>query len=188
MNEKYLLKTLDSTLENCPSLWELTLTERDIEKINYLRNVTDESNEKFGEFGGLRFSFDVTDSFFQKIEGSEYDIDITESKLEYIGDNKFQVAIDLLDQYGDQGCIFTESFDIDFSKYAELVEGDSIRNCQEAKKTLGRNFNEIKRILEESKEYESISRNLLEWETLSNIYEIRESLVEESGYELISPQ
>lgn len=188
MNEKYLLKTLDSTLENCPSLWELTLTEDDIEKINHLRNVTDESNRKFGEFSRLRFSFDVTDSFFQKIEGSEYNVEIIESRLEYIGRNKFQVAIDLLDQYGGQFCIFTESFDIDFSKYAELVEGDSIRNCQEAKKTLGRNFNEIKRILEESKEYESISRNLLEWETLSNIYEIRESLVEESGYELISPQ
>lgn len=126
MNEKYLLKTLDSTLENCPPLWELTLTEVDIEKINYLRNVTDESNEKFGEFGGLRFSFYVTDSFFQRIEGSECNVDIIESSLEYIGRNKFQVIIDLLDQYGDQRCIFTESFEIDFSKYAEL-ESDSDR-------------------------------------------------------------
>jgi hypothetical protein len=125
MNEKYLLKTLDSTLENCPSLWELTLTEGDIEKINYLRNVTDESNEKFGEFGGLRFSFDVTDSFFQRIEGSECN-DIIESSLEYIGRNKFQVIIDLLDQYGDQRCIFTESFDIDFSRYAELENDKSV--------------------------------------------------------------
>lgn len=182
MNEKYLLKTLDSTLENCPSLWELTLTEDDIEKINHLRDVTDESNKKFGEFSRLRFSFDVTDSFSQKIEGSECNVDIVESRLEYIGRNKFQVAIDLLDQYGGQSCIFTESFDIDFSKYAELEE-DSINNYQETKGILEKDFNEIKKILEESKEYDSISRNLLEWETLSNIYEIRESLVKKSGDE-----
>ena len=48
MNEKYLLKTLNSTSENFPSLWELTLTEDDIEKINHLRKVTDKSNGKFG--------------------------------------------------------------------------------------------------------------------------------------------
>ena len=155
MNEKYLLKTLDSTLENCPSLWELTLTEGDIEKINHLRKVTDESNGKFGEFSGLRFSFDVTDSFFQKVEGSEYDIDITESKLEYIGDNKFQVAIDLLDQYGDQGCIFTESFEIDFSKYAEL-DGNSIRNFQETKGIIERNFDEVKKLLKKFEKSESV--------------------------------
>lgn len=69
MNKKYLLKTLDSTLENCPSLWELTLTESDIEKINYLRKVEGESNKKFGNLSGLRFSFDVTDSFFSKNRG-----------------------------------------------------------------------------------------------------------------------
>lgn len=175
MNERYLLKTLDSTLENCPSLWELTLTESDIEKVNYLRNITDESNKKFGEFSGLRFSFDVTDFFFQKVEGSEYDIDITESRLEYIGDNKFQVAIDLLDQYGDQSCIFTESFEIDFSKYAEL-EDNSIRNYQETKKTIRRNFNEIKKIIDGLKESESVIRSLLKWEIKSHIYEISKSL------------
>jgi hypothetical protein len=175
MNEKYLLKTLDSTLENCPSLWELTLTEDDIEKINHLRDVTDKSNKKFGEFSGLRFSLDVTDFFSQKIEGSEYNVEIIESRLEYIGRNKFQVSIDLLDQYGGQSCIFTESFDIDFSKYAEL-EDDSIRDYQEAKKIIRRNFNEIKKILGESKEYDSISQNLLKWEIKAHIYEISKSL------------
>lgn len=177
MNEKYLLKTLDSTLENCPSLWELTLTEGDIEKINYLRNVTDESNEKFGEFGGLRFSFDVTDSFFQRIEGSEYNVDIIESRLEYIGRNKFQVAIDLLDQYGGQSCIFTESFDIDFSKYAEL-EDDSIRNFQETKGIIERNFDEVKKLLKKFEKSESVIRSLLEWEIRAYIYEISKSLEE----------
>ena len=182
MNERYLLKTLDSTLENCPSLWELTLTESDIEKVNYLRNVTDESNKKFGEFGGLRFSFDVTDSFFQRIEGSEYNVDIIESRLEYIGRNKFQIAIDLLDQYGGQRCIFTESFYIDFNKYAEL-EGNSIRNYQETKKTIRRNFNEIKKIIDGLKESESVIRSLLKWEIKAHIYEIRKSLDEEFGDE-----
>lgn len=175
MNEKYLFKTLGSTLENCPSLWELTLTEGDIEKINHLRKVTDESNGKFGEFSGLRFSFDVTDSLFQKIEGSEYNVEIIESRLEYIGRNKFQVSIDLLDQYGGQSCIFTESFEIDFSKYAEL-EDDSIRDYQEAKKIIRRNFNEIKKIIDGLKESESVIRSLLKWEIKSHIYEIRKSL------------
>ena len=178
MNEKYLLKTLDSTLENCPSLWELTLTESDIEKINYLRNVTDESNGKFGEFSGLKFYFDVTDYFFQKIEGSEYNIDIIESRLEYIGRNKFQVAIDLLDQYGGQFCIFTESFDIDFSKYAELVEGDSIRKFQETKGIIERNFDEVKKLLKKFEKSESVIRSLLEWEIRVQIYKISKSLEE----------
>jgi hypothetical protein len=176
MNEKYLLKTLNSTLENCPSLWELTLTEDDIEKINHLRNVTDESNRKFGEFSRLRFSFDVTDSFSQKIEGSEYNVDIIESRLEYIGRNKFQVAIDLLDQYGGQSCIFTDPFEIDFSKYAELEEDDSDRNYQESKKTIRRNFNEIKKIIDGLKESESVIRSLLKWEIKAHIYEISKSL------------
>lgn len=175
MNEKYLLKTLDSTLENCPSLWELTLTEGDIEKINHLRKVTDESNGKFGEFSGLRFSFDVTDSFFQKIEGSEYNVEIIESRLEYIGRNKFQVSIDLLDQYGGQSYIFTDPFEIDLSKYAEL-EDDSIKNFQENKKTLERNFDEVRKLLKESEKSESVIRSLLEWEVRAHIYEINKSL------------
>ena len=177
MNEKYLLKTLDSTLEDCPSLWELTLTERDIEKINYLRNVTEKSNKKFGEFGRLKFSFDVTDSFFQRIEGSEYNVDIIESRLEYIGRNKFQVVIDLLDQYGGQSCIFTESFDIDFSKYAEL-EDDSIRNFQETKGIIERNFDEVRKLLKEFEKSESVIRSLLEWEIRVQIYQISKSLEE----------
>lgn len=95
--------------------------------------------------------------------------------MEYIGRNKFQVSIDLLDQYGGQSYIFTDPFEIDLSKYAEL-EDDSIKNFQENKKTLERNFDEVRKLLKESEKSESVIRSLLEWEVRAHIYEINKSL------------
>lgn len=178
MNEKYLLKTVDGTLwPNIPN-WELTLTESDIKKIKYLKGVEDECDKVIGSYSGLRFSFDVTDSLIPKVEDSDPDIDIIDSRLEYIGEDKFQITIDLLDQYGEESVIFTEPFGIDSQKDIKLEGDDSIENLRKTVECLDKHVNEIKKILNELEGLGSVERSLLKWKILADIHEISESLKE----------
>lgn len=179
MDRKYLLKTVDSTLSPSIPELELTLTESDIEKIEYLKYLAYKGDKKFGTPSGLRFSFDVTDSHLQKVNGSEYDVDITDSRLEYIGKNKFQIVVDLIDQYGDKSCIFAESFEIDdFQKDMKLEGDDSIENLKKTGECLDKHVNKIKKILNELEGLGSVERSLLKWKLLADIHEISESLKE----------
>ena len=62
----YLLDVEDSTeKENCN--WELVLTEEDIEKAKYLKEITEESNKRFGTYNRIRLYLDVNYMFRPKI-------------------------------------------------------------------------------------------------------------------------
>ena len=109
----YLLDVEDSTeKENCN--WELVLTEEDVEKAKYLKEITEESNKRFGTYNRIRLYLDVNYMFRPKNRDTYRGLDLDESKLIYVGNGKFTVNCEFSTLCREYGILTTEEFKIDF--------------------------------------------------------------------------
>lgn len=110
--KRYLLNVEDSTeIDNCN--WELVLTEEDVEKAKYIREITEESDKKFGTYNRLRLYLDVTNSFKPENRDTYGGLELNESKLIYVGNGKFIVNCDFRTLYREYGILITGEFKID---------------------------------------------------------------------------
>lgn len=114
MTKKYLLDIADSTEEN-NCRWELTLKDKDLEKIKYLKEVSEECVKRFGDFGSLDLSFNVIYDFIPEPEDFYPLLEVGRSELLYVGNDEFIVSCDFSYWGGDMYCIVTtKPFKIDF--------------------------------------------------------------------------
>lgn len=113
-NIKYTLDVdkNESFCDDC--YWELRLTNEDIDKINYLKEIFEESNKKFrsNDDHNLILGLDVTKDFIPEDRGVRRDIRGIRSRLEYVGDDEFIVRCDFVDSCDDPSYIITKRFKI----------------------------------------------------------------------------
>lgn len=111
--KRYLLEVEDSTeKDNCN--WVLFLTEEDIEKSKYIKEITEESDKRFGTHNRLRLSLDVTIAFRPENIDIYPGLWLNESKLMYEGNGKFTVHCDLRTSRNEEyGIVTTKPFKID---------------------------------------------------------------------------
>ena len=110
--KRYLLDIADSTEEN-NCRWKLSLTEEDIDKAKYIREITEESDKRFGTYNRLRLYLDLTNSFKPENRDTYGGLELNESKLIYVGNGKFIVNCDISTLYREYGILVTEEFKID---------------------------------------------------------------------------
>ena len=95
-------------------LWNLYLEKEDIDRINYLKEIFEESNKKFNGSGGhnLILGLDVTSDFIPEDKYIYDDMIEIESRLEYVGNDEFVVKCYFVDTCDDPSCIITKRFKI----------------------------------------------------------------------------
>lgn len=110
---KYLLSVDYSTEENNCS-WELTIKDKDIEKIKYLKEVSEESVKRFGDFSILNISLNVTYDFLPELEDFYPLLEVGRSELLYVGNDEFIVSCNF-SYWEERYCIMTtKPFKINF--------------------------------------------------------------------------
>jgi hypothetical protein len=109
--KRYILKIdEDNYRRNCR--WELTLRDEDLEKVKYLKEISEESIKRFGNSNSLDLFLNVTDKFIPE-NNRHYTtpFEIDNSQLLYVGNNKF-VVICKFTSCWDGETIKTEEFEI----------------------------------------------------------------------------
>ena len=111
--KEYTLNIEKSNPYQSDCQWKLSLTEEEISKIIYMREVTEESMRKLGSpnEGGLDISLSTTYSF-RPVDPKFYEkLYVYSSRISYIGNNKYVVEVDLDKNYSlDYLC--TEEFEL----------------------------------------------------------------------------
>jgi hypothetical protein len=110
-NKKYNLFTDENESSCAVFSWILSLTKEDIDKINYLKEVSEKSWEKFDDDGNneLLLGLDVTKVFVPEHVPTERMRPI-ESRLTYVGNDEFVVRCNFVDDWDDPKYIITERF------------------------------------------------------------------------------
>lgn len=103
---EYLLDVDDSTEEN-NCRWKLSLKDKDLERIKYLKEVCEESVKRFGDFSSLNLSFNVTYDFHPEPEDFYPLLEMGRSELLYVGNDEFIVSCDFNYWGGDMYSIVT---------------------------------------------------------------------------------
>lgn len=112
-NKKYELFTDENESSCAVFSWILSLTKEDIDKISYLKEVSEKSWEKFDDDGNdLLLGLDVTKVFVPKHVPTERMRPIG-SRLMYVGNDEFVVRCDFINDWDDHSYIITERFEID---------------------------------------------------------------------------
>lgn len=95
-------------------LWNLYLTDEDLDKISYIKKITEESNKKFSidDDHDLILGLDVTYDFIPEDRYIRKDMREIESRLEYVGDDEFVVKCYFVDTCDDPSYIITKRFKI----------------------------------------------------------------------------
>ena len=109
---KYILFT-DENESSCEVYsWILSLTKEDIDKVNYLKEISEKSWEKFdNDVNKLILGLDVTKSFIPEHVPTERMRPIG-SRLMYAGNDEFKVRCDFINDWDDHDYIITERFNL----------------------------------------------------------------------------
>ena len=114
MGNKYtlLVDKNESIYNTCR--WNLSLTNEDLDKINYIKEISEESNKKFSsdDDHNLILGLDVTEDFIPEYNYIYKDMIEVESRLEYVGNDEFVVRCYFTDTCDDPSCVITERFKI----------------------------------------------------------------------------
>lgn len=113
-NNKYKLLVDENDSEYKFGYWTLSLTKEDIDKINYIKEISEKSWEKFDDDGNeLLLGLDVTYVFVPEQAHTYERMRPIESRLTYVGNDEFVVRCDFVDNWDDPRYIITERFKID---------------------------------------------------------------------------
>lgn len=110
-NNRYtlLVEENKSIYDEC--FWTLSLTDKDIDKIYYIKEISEKCLEKFGSDGNkLIIELDVWNVFIPEDEYIRKDIRPISSRIEYVGNDEFVVRCDFVDTCDDPSYIITERF------------------------------------------------------------------------------
>lgn len=110
---KYILLTDIDESSFGINRWVLSLTKDDLNKIRYIKEISEESWEKFdGDGNDLILGLDVTYAFIPESKPSDR-IRPIGSMLSYVGDDEFIVKCDFINDWDDPSYIITDRFKID---------------------------------------------------------------------------
>lgn len=114
-NNKYTLRIEENNSFYEISRCNLYLKDEDIDKVRYLKEISEEYNKKFGCDSDISLlGLDVTDVLYPEPPGHIYKgMRSIVSRLTYVGDDEFIVRKDFVDDCDDPSYIITERFKID---------------------------------------------------------------------------
>lgn len=111
-NNKYTLRIEENNSFYEISRCNLYITDEDIDKVRYLKEISEEYNKKFGSNSDISLlGLDVTDVLYPEPEHTTYKgMRTIVSRLTYVGDDEFEVRCDFVDACDDPSYIITERF------------------------------------------------------------------------------
>ena len=113
-NNKYTLRIEENNSFYEISRCNLYLTDEDIDKVRYLKEISEEYNKKFGCDGDISLlGLDVTNVLYPEPGHTYKGMRSIVARLTYVGDNEFIVRHDFVDDCDDPSYITTERFKID---------------------------------------------------------------------------